>query len=121
MYTFGSVSLTGLFSPGSEAVQPCGLSGDIVSGHGPLIRVGLSKADSCVRAQDPKALLMCFFKHSDRARVRSIRVDGLDYRGGRLVAPRIDPETGCTAEEMCETLVRRANTISLKDRASRDS
>jgi hypothetical protein len=50
---------------------------------------------------------MCFFKHSSRVRIRSIRVDGLEYRGGRVVAPLVDPETGCTSAEMSDTLVRR--------------
>lgn len=68
-------------------------------------------AEDLLAGQDPKSLVMCFFKYSDRVRIRSIRVDGLDYRGGRLVAPLIDPEPGCTAEEMGETLVRSPITI----------
>jgi hypothetical protein len=54
---------------------------------------------------------MCFFKFSNRVRIRSIRVDGLEYCGGRPVAPLIDPETGCTAAEMGEIPVRRLITI----------
>ena len=54
---------------------------------------------------------MCFFKFSNRVRIRSIRVDGLEYCGGRPVAPLIDPETGCTAAEMGEIPVRRPITI----------
>jgi hypothetical protein len=57
-------------------------------------------AESLLAGQDPKGLVMCFFKHSDRVRIRAIRVNGTDYRGGRLVAPPLDQETGCTAEEM---------------------
>jgi len=68
-------------------------------------------AEDLLAGQDPKGLVMSFFKHSDRVRIRSIRVDGLEYRGGCLVAPLIDLETGCTAEEMGETLVRSPITI----------
>jgi hypothetical protein len=68
-------------------------------------------AEDLLAGQDPKGLVMCFFKHSDRVHIRSIRVDGLEYRGGRLGTPLIDPETGCTAEEMGETLVRSPITI----------
>jgi hypothetical protein len=57
-------------------------------------------AEDLLAGQDPKGLVMCFFKHPDRVRIRAIRVNGIDYRGGRLVAPTVDPETGCTAEEM---------------------
>jgi hypothetical protein len=67
-------------------------------------------AEDLVAGQDPKGLAMCFFKFSDRVRIRSIRVDGREYRGGRLVAPPIDPETACTAEEMAEIPVRRPIT-----------
>jgi hypothetical protein len=31
--------------------------------------------------------VMCFFKYSDRVRIRSIRVNGLEYRGGPGCAP----------------------------------
>jgi hypothetical protein len=68
-------------------------------------------AEGLLASQDPKGLVTCFFKHSDRVCIRSIRVDGLDYRGGRLVAPLIDPETGCTTEEMREIPLRRPITI----------
>jgi hypothetical protein len=69
-------------------------------------------ADDLLAGQDPKGLVMCFFKHADRVRIRAIRVNGIDYRGGRLVAPPLDQETGCTAEEMAAPipahLVRRS-------------
>lgn len=68
-------------------------------------------AEDLVAGQDPKGLVMCFFKHSARVRIRAIRVEGREYRGGRLVALLIDPETGCTAEEMSEIPVRRPITI----------
>jgi len=68
-------------------------------------------AEDLLAGQDPKGLVMCFFKHSGRVRIRSIRVDGLEYRGGRLVAPLLDPETGCTAEEMGEIPAGRPITI----------
>jgi hypothetical protein len=68
-------------------------------------------AEDLLAGQDPKGLVMCFFKFSDRVRILSIRVDGAEYRGGQLVAPLIDPETGCTAEEMGKTLVLRPITI----------
>jgi hypothetical protein len=68
-------------------------------------------AEDLLAGQDPKGLVMCFFKHSDRVRIRSIRVDRREYRGGRLVATLFDPETGCAAEEMGETLVWRPITI----------
>ena len=64
-------------------------------------------AEDLLAGQDPKGLVMCFFKFSDRVRIVSIHVDGAEYRGGRLIAPLIDPETGCTAEEMGEILVQR--------------
>ena len=67
-------------------------------------------AEDLLAGQDPKGLVMCFFKHSERVRIGSIRVDGQEYRGGRLAALLIDPETGCTAEEMCESRVRRPIT-----------
>jgi hypothetical protein len=57
-------------------------------------------AEDLLAGQDPKWLMMCFFKHSERVRIRAIRVNGIDYRGGRLVAQPVDQETGCTAEEM---------------------
>ena len=68
-------------------------------------------AEDLLVGQDPKGLVMCFFKYAERVRIRSIRVDGLDYRGGRLVAPLIVPYTVCTAKEMGETPVHRAFTI----------
>jgi hypothetical protein len=66
--------------------------------------------EDLLAGQDPKGLVMCFFIFSDRVRIQAIRVDGMVYRRGRLVAPPIDPETGCTAEEMDEILVRRPAT-----------
>ena len=44
-------------------------------------------AEDLLVGQDPKDLVMCFFKPSDRVRIYSIRVDGQEYRGGRSVAP----------------------------------
>jgi hypothetical protein len=58
--------------------------------------------------QDPNGLVMCFFNHSGRV---CIRADGWEYRGGRLAAPPIDPETGGTAKEMGKIRVRRPITI----------
>jgi len=69
-------------------------------------------AEDQLAGQDLKGLVRCFFKHSDRVRNRAIRVDGREYRGGRLAARLIDPETGCTAEEMDEIPVRQ--TIKTK-------
>jgi hypothetical protein len=70
-------------------------------------------AEDLLTGQDPKGLVMRFFKHSGRVRIRSIRVDGREYRGGRLAAPLIDPETGCTAKEMGKIRVRRPIRIRL--------
>jgi hypothetical protein len=68
-------------------------------------------AEDLLGGQGPKGLVMCFFKFSDRVRIRSTQVDRRDYRGGHLVAPLIDPETGCTAEEIAGIPVRRPITI----------
>jgi hypothetical protein len=65
--------------------------------------VDLTAAD-LLAGQDPKGLVMCFFKHPERVRIRAVRVHGIDYRGGRLVAPPLDQETGCTAEEMAAAI-----------------
>jgi hypothetical protein len=70
-------------------------------------------AENLLMGQDPNGLVMCFFKHSGRVRIRSIRVDGLEDRGGPLVRSLIDPETGCRAEEMDSIPVRQPLTIKL--------
>jgi len=63
--------------------------------------------------QDQKVLVMCFFKHSGRVRIRSIRVDGWEYRAGRLVAALFDSETGRRAKERADIPARRPITIKL--------
>jgi len=70
-------------------------------------------AEDLLARQNRRCLVMCFFKHSGRVRIRSIRLDGREYLGGRLVAALFDPQTGCTAEEMGEIPVRRPLTIKL--------
>jgi len=57
-------------------------------------------AEDLLAGQDPKGLVMCSFKNSERVHIRAISVNGIEYRGGRLVGPPVDQETGCTAEEM---------------------
>jgi len=70
-------------------------------------------AQDLLASQGQKVLVMCFFKHSGRVRIRSIRVDGREYRGGRLVPPLFDPETGCRAKERAAIPLRRPITIKL--------
>jgi hypothetical protein len=72
-------------------------------------------AENLLAGQDPKGLVICFFKHSDRVRIRGIRVNGIDYRGGRLLVPPVDQETGCTSEEMAAPIpahLLRANRLA---------
>ena len=80
----------------------------------------LTAAD-LLAGHDSKNLLISFFKFSDRVRIRSTQVGGREYREERLVAPLIDPETGCTREEMGGIPMRRPIAIELVKLASPES
>ena len=50
-------------------------------------------AESMLHHQDPKGLVMAFFHHSDRVRIHDMRVEGLDYRAGTVMIPKLQPIT----------------------------
>lgn len=50
-------------------------------------------AEKLVAGQDPKGMVMCFFRLSARIQIRNISVDRARYAAGHIQIPKLQPIT----------------------------
>jgi hypothetical protein len=80
---------------------------------------GFDLTSDLLAGQDPKGLVMCFFKHSDRVRICSIRLDGLD-RGGRSIGPELILKRAAPPRKLAELLCGARSRPNRLDRQRAD-